>query len=71
MRDNYGLVAFYKALSAWEEHEKEWLSRIKEARQPMPSKSARESYRNVFIEGWLECYAENQEREAAGNATPE
>jgi hypothetical protein len=60
MRDAYELTSFLRALDAWEQHRELFLKRLRDARQPEPPPDQLLSYRNIFIEGWLECDANKQ-----------
>jgi hypothetical protein len=59
MRDSYSLNSFFRALDAWEKHLRAYLETLEKARQPAPTVEQMVGYRNVWIEGWLECNAEN------------
>lgn len=55
MRVAYEFVLFLRALDSWEAHKDAWLKSLEEARQPVPNEEAIRSYRNCWIEGFLEA----------------
>lgn len=71
MQEKFELTAFFRAMAAWETHKSEWLKKLKDARQPSPTKEQIEGYRNVWTEGWLECYAEIQTSSTESSRAPE
>jgi hypothetical protein len=58
MRDSYSLNSFFRALDAWEKHCDAYLKALEKAKQPAPGVEQLVGYRNVWLEGWLECHAE-------------
>jgi len=68
MRDQYALDLVFRALKAWDQHKIEWLKRLNDARQPQPSEDAIESYRNIFVEGYLEALSDGDERQNTESA---
>jgi hypothetical protein len=69
MRETYEFTAFIRALDAWEAHRADWLKKMRDAKQPAPTKEQIDGYRNIWLEGYLDCYAENQAK--SGESTGE
>ena len=65
MRASYGLSDFFNALSAWQKHEKEYLSALENARQPKPDPVMLENYQRIWIEGYLEARSDYAESKSA------
>lgn len=60
MREAYPLASFLAGLDAWELHREQYLKALEMAHQPPPQAKQLASYRNVWIEGWLEGHGENE-----------
>ena len=63
MRDKYALDLIFRALKAWDDHKVEWLKRLSNARQPQPSDEQVDSYRNIWIEGYLEAMSDANQKQ--------
>lgn len=43
------------AMAAWDRKQVEYLDALEKAGQAKPTKESLDGYRNIFIEGYLEC----------------